>query len=77
MHRAGNVQLPHMGTTPPPHEPTWQVHRFPTPVDEPAAPSDVDPFDVPNCPKCLEPMEPHETFPTWWCESCGVALSTP
>jgi hypothetical protein len=29
-------------------------------------------LDTPNCPKCLEPMEP--VVGAWWCESCGIAV---
>lgn len=30
---------------------------------------------APNCPQCLEPMEPHPTFDQWWCEGCQIALA--
>lgn len=30
---------------------------------------------APNCPGCMERMEPHETFPQWWCASCGIAVA--
>lgn len=49
------------------------VHRFPVPVFEPGL-DDVDPLEgaIANCPTCLEPMEPHETFPKLWCPSCDT-----
>lgn len=33
---------------------------------------DLDSLDVPNCPQCLESMQP--VVGAWWCETCRVTV---
>ena len=34
---------------------------------------DIDELGAPNCPVCLESMEP--AVGAWWCEACRVSRS--
>lgn len=34
---------------------------------------DLSFLSVPNCSRCLEPMEP--VLSAWWCQSCETALT--